>query len=39
MQTLADIVLGIMVVLVWVLIWTLPFKKKIYDWFDMRWPR
>ncbi len=26
-------------VILWVLIWVIPFRHQIYDWYDRRWGR
>lgn len=36
---LVNTLLGISVLALFVLIWTLPFKDKIFKWFDQRWGR
>ncbi len=36
---LINSLLGLAVAVVWGLMWFLPFKDKIFQWFDERWGR
>ena len=34
-----NLLLGFIVSVMWALVWIIPFRKNIYEWYDQRWGR
>ena len=39
MHMLANFLLGFVAISLWVAMWVIPFRQKLYRWIDQRWPR